>query len=62
MLGEVARNGTITSRRHGSFPLAKIEHHFVRVFLGSPKFCLTGGDELKEWHRAHRWPSELMIS
>jgi hypothetical protein len=48
MLGKVVKNGTITSHRHGSFPLAKMEHHFVRVFLGSPKFWLTGGDESNE--------------
>ena len=49
MLGEVVENGTIIACRHGSFPLAKMEDLFVRVFLGSPKIWLTGGDESNKW-------------
>ncbi len=43
-----------------SFPLAKVEDLFMRVFLGSPKIWLTGGDESNKWQRGHCWPSELM--
>jgi hypothetical protein len=56
----VVENGTIIACRHGSFPLAKTEDLFVRVFLGSPKIWLTGGDESNKWQRGHCWPSELM--
>ncbi len=45
MLAKVVKNGIIIVCRHGSFPLAKMEDLFVRVFLGSPKIWLMGGDE-----------------
>ncbi len=53
MLGEVVENGTIIACRHGSFPLAKMEDLFVRVFLGSPKIWLTGGDGSNKWQQGH---------
>jgi hypothetical protein len=51
MLCQVVKNCTIISCRHGGFSLAKMEDLFMRVFLGSPRFWLTGGDVLNKWHR-----------
>ena len=51
MLCQVVKNCTIISCRHGGFPLAKMEHLFVRVFRGSPQFWLMGGDVLNERQR-----------
>jgi hypothetical protein len=49
MLSKVVKNGTIIACRNGSFPFAKMEDFFVRVFLDSSKIWLTGGDELNKW-------------
>jgi hypothetical protein len=53
MLGEVVKNGTIIACRHGIFPLAEMEDLFMRVFLGSPKIWLMGGDESNKWQQGH---------
>ena len=52
MLCQVVKNRTIISCRHGGFPLAKMEDLFMRVFSGSPRFWLTGGDVLNERQRS----------
>ena len=53
MVNYNVKQKSIITWRHDGFPSVKMEHLFVRVFKGSPKFWLTGGDVFNKQQRLH---------